>query len=58
MNGKNICDTCRHYKKILLVSELNGTQTLYGYCNATDNYKRQQPEDTCDRWTEQKKGKR
>ena len=44
------CDTCKHYRRILLQSELNGTRTLYGYCHASRNYDRHEPDHTCKRW--------
>lgn len=45
------CDTCKHYKRILMASQENGTTTLYGYCHASRNYAKHQPQDTCKRWT-------
>ncbi len=45
------CDTCKHYKRVLMVSQESGEHTLYGYCHASRNYARHQPEDSCKRWT-------
>lgn len=44
-------DTCKHYKKILLVSEVTGERTMYGYCHASRNYSKKMPDETCKRWT-------
>lgn len=45
------CDTCKHYKRILLVSAENGERTMYGYCHASRNYAKHDPSDTCKRWS-------
>ena len=43
------CETCKQYREAKM-RDREGMEVAVGYCHATSNFAKRQPEDTCKRW--------